>query len=127
VCSTNRQASMGSASHRGTTRERDASYSVKHHKRRYTVYREVTLQLRRGHRDAQSQPALSPGQIARSSGWRRPEEILSEVVLVKQPVTGRDIVQDVITDCSLVAGLIVCAEHHAKFGSRVSKRNELSN
>lgn len=40
--------------------------------------------------------------------------------MVAEAVSGRDIVQDNVADCSLVAALIIGAQHHAKFGSRVS-------
>lgn len=33
-----------------------------------------------------------------------------------------ELVQDVVTDCSLVAGLVSAAHHHASFGSRVRAR-----
>lgn len=40
--------------------------------------------------------------------------------VIRKDYSGRSIVQDNIDDCSLVAALIVGAEHHAKFGSKVS-------
>lgn len=66
------------------------------------------------------QPMLSPSQLALGGNWQRSEVAFSQASMISQDISGRHIVQDNVADCSLVAALIVGAEHHAKFGSRVS-------
>ncbi|KAM0756527.1 cysteine proteinase [Meredithblackwellia eburnea MCA 4105] len=71
-------------------------------------------------RDAQPltqlhQPPLSPGQLAEGAVWTSSPPI----PMIKENYSGVHIVQDNVDDCSLVAALIVGAEHHAKFGSKL--------
>lgn len=66
------------------------------------------------------QPQLSPIQLEQGVTWRPAEEALPGAQMVTENISGRYIVQDNVSDCSLVAALIVGAEHHGKFGSKVS-------
>lgn len=64
----------------------------------------------------EGQPCLSPVQVRKGAEWRR----------VKADgrgwgrLRGKDIVQDVVTDCSFVAALEVAAEHDYLFGTSLS-------
>jgi len=69
-----------------------------------------------------SQPTLSPLQLDQRACWRPASEVLPKAQMVSRSLKGRDIVQDNVSDCSLVSALIIGAEHHSKFGSRVSPR-----
>ncbi|KAI5480066.1 calcium-dependent cysteine-type endopeptidase [Pseudohyphozyma bogoriensis] len=63
---------------------------------------------------SQIKPPLSTSQLSEGATWRRQTQ-----VPVARPVcSGKNIVQDNVSDCSLVAALIVAAEHHTKFGSK---------
>jgi hypothetical protein len=64
-------------------------------------------------------PSLSPLQVDQQCVWKRAVEALPGARMVFPKISGRGIVQDNVADCSLVAALIVGAEHHAKFGSKV--------
>lgn len=66
------------------------------------------------------QPAFSEDQIKAGVVWTSPSEILPEASMVSESKGGRDIKQDNISDCSLIAAFIIAEEHRAKFGSRVS-------
>jgi calpain-7 len=66
-----------------------------------------------------SQPSLSPAQIARSATWRVPSPALrmegTETVIEPQ-----DIVQHVVSDCSVCAAVSVCVARERRFQSKVS-------
>ncbi|BGP28609.1 cysteine protease [Rhodotorula toruloides] len=66
------------------------------------------------------QPPLSPAQQAQGCTYRRATDILPDAKLFDDRIRGQDIVQDNVSDCSVVAALIVAAEHHAKFGSKLA-------
>lgn len=70
-------------------------------------------------RNRNTQPALAPAQIQARVDWKRATQVLPNAAMVFPASSGKDIVQDNLTDCSLVAALIVGAEHHSKFGSKV--------
>ncbi|KAL8283191.1 hypothetical protein RQP46_005969 [Phenoliferia psychrophenolica] len=63
------------------------------------------------------QPALSPGQLLAGATYQR----APTVPMISQDFAGTSIVQDNVDDCSLVAALIVGADHHRKFGSKYMK------
>ncbi|GAA5934598.1 hypothetical protein JCM1841_004190, partial [Sporobolomyces salmonicolor] len=65
------------------------------------------------------QPALSPAQLAQGCTWTPAVEAFQNFSIAGAGICGREIVQDNVSDCSLVAALIVGAEHHAKFGSKL--------
>jgi calpain-7 len=66
-----------------------------------------------------SQPSLSPAQIARSATWHVPSPALrmeaTEIVIEPQ-----DIVQYVVSDCSVCAAVSVCVAHERRVQSKVS-------
>ncbi|ORY40903.1 hypothetical protein BCR35DRAFT_327462 [Leucosporidium creatinivorum] len=66
-----------------------------------------------------SQPTLSPLQLQQRACWRPAAEVFPTAQMVASSLRGRDIVQDNVSDCSLVSALIVGAEHHSKFGSKL--------
>jgi len=68
-------------------------------------------------------PTLSSKHVEQDCIWKRPSRRLPVILPDAGSVTGRDIIQDNLSDCSVVASLIVSAEHHAKFGSKVSLQN----
>ena len=65
------------------------------------------------------QPALSPAQLREGATWQR---ALSGPMTKTESFSGNKIVQDNVDDCSLVAALIVGANHHRKFGSKARSR-----
>ncbi|CAE6506015.1 unnamed protein product [Rhizoctonia solani] len=65
--------------------------------------------------DTDGAPQLSPSHSAASAQWKRPPAELPMVDLE----TPDEIVQDVVSDCSVIAALGVCAEHRQRFGSCV--------
>ncbi|CDR35970.1 RHTO0S01e11254g1_1 [Rhodotorula toruloides] len=82
------------------------------------------LQLARWKADeglsALPQPPLAPAQQAQGCTYRRATDILPDSNLLDERIRGQDIVQDNITDCSVVAALIVAGEHQARFGSKLA-------
>ncbi|GAA5855375.1 hypothetical protein JCM5353_001745 [Sporobolomyces roseus] len=64
-------------------------------------------------------PTLSPKYVEQDCIWKRPSRRLPVILPDAGSVNGRDIIQDNLSDCSVVAALIVSAEHHAKFGSKL--------
>ncbi|GAA5898620.1 hypothetical protein JCM6882_000881 [Rhodosporidiobolus microsporus] len=66
-----------------------------------------------------SQPPLSPTQLASQCAWTSAARALPGVKMYDRAARGCDIVQDNVSDCSLIAALIVAAEHHAHFGSKL--------
>ncbi|GAA5834962.1 hypothetical protein JCM11251_002073 [Rhodosporidiobolus azoricus] len=68
---------------------------------------------------APEQPALSSAQSARQCTWIRAPEVFQNAHMYDRTARGCDIVQDNVSDCSLIAALIVAAEHHAHIGSRL--------
>ncbi|GAA5915726.1 hypothetical protein JCM5296_004368 [Sporobolomyces johnsonii] len=65
------------------------------------------------------QPALSLAQLAQGCTWIPSSQAFQNASIAGASICGREIVQDNVSDCSLVAALIVGAEHHAKFGSKL--------
>ncbi|KAH7334763.1 hypothetical protein B0J17DRAFT_671415 [Rhizoctonia solani] len=63
--------------------------------------------------DTDGAPQLSPAHSAASAEWKRPS---TELPMVDLEVPD-EIVQDVVSDCSVIAALGVCAEHRQRFGS----------
>jgi hypothetical protein len=62
---------------------------------------------------------LAPLQQASFSQWLSLTDILPDTPVDLKSLLPADITQDVVTDCSLVAGLQVCLQHRIKFGSNV--------
>ncbi|TNY20273.1 hypothetical protein DMC30DRAFT_447194 [Rhodotorula diobovata] len=65
-------------------------------------------------------PALSPAQQSAQCSWVRYREALPGACMLGNTVRGSDVVQDNVTDCSVVAALIVAAEHHARHRSKLA-------
>jgi calpain-7 len=65
--------------------------------------------------DKDGAPQLSLAHSAASAEWKRPS---GELPLVDFEIPD-EIVQDVVSDCSVIAALGVCAEHRQRFGSCV--------
>ncbi|KAG8790750.1 cysteine protease [Ceratobasidium sp. 428] len=63
--------------------------------------------------DRDGAPQLSTAHDAASAVWKRPPEDLPLVDLDAPD----EIVQDVVSDCSVIAALGVCEEHRQRFGS----------
>ncbi|BGP21447.1 cysteine protease [Rhodotorula toruloides] len=60
-------------------------------------------------------------KLARKKGIRPVQrDVLSLAKLFDDRIREHDIVQDNVSDCSVVAALIVAAAHHAKFGSKLA-------
>ncbi|KAG8956502.1 cysteine protease [Tulasnella sp. 419] len=68
------------------------------------------------------QPSLAQTQEAKSAQWKHPQEVLGTggFCMTSPNLLVEDIIQGVVTDCSLVAGLQVCWDHHQKFGSKLA-------
>ncbi|GAA5907979.1 Rim13p [Sporobolomyces salmoneus] len=64
-------------------------------------------------------PTLSSVQQDRGCSWKRASMILPGACIAKRETNGRAILQDNVSDCSLVAALIVAAEHHSRYGSKL--------
>lgn len=56
-------------------------------------------------RDHDAHLGLSPTQLAVFDGWKRPEEILGSSIPTMNANQNLDLVQDVASDCSVVASL----------------------
>ncbi|KAI0691496.1 hypothetical protein BC835DRAFT_1431695, partial [Cytidiella melzeri] len=63
-------------------------------------------------------PRLSPEQISHSATWREP---LYPVPDSEIPLCPEDIIQHVVSDCSLCAAIVVCIDHDRRFGSKLGK------
>ncbi|CAE6472096.1 unnamed protein product [Rhizoctonia solani] len=63
--------------------------------------------------DTNGAPQLSPAHSAASAEWKRPS---TELPMVDLEIPD-EIVQDVVSDCSVIAALGVCAEHRQRFGT----------
>ncbi|GEM06139.1 calcium-dependent cysteine-type endopeptidase [Rhodotorula toruloides] len=66
------------------------------------------------------QPPLSLAQQAQGCTYHKFTETLPGAKLFDDRIREHDIVQDNVSDCSVVAALIVAAAHHAKFGSKLA-------
>ncbi|KAE8268322.1 hypothetical protein A4X09_0g4028 [Tilletia walkeri] len=71
---------------------------------------------------SEDQPALASSHLQRSAQFRRAAETAGSPQLINydSPLRGRDIVQDVVTDCSFVAALQVAAEYDRRWSSKIA-------
>jgi hypothetical protein len=69
-------------------------------------------------RDPDGQPMLSLEQCKVSSAWRRSLQVVPQASM-SIPLLPDDIIQHIVTDCSVCASLSVCLEHHRRFKSQV--------
>ncbi|KAF8589518.1 cysteine proteinase [Ramaria rubella] len=67
------------------------------------------------YRDPDGQPLLTPEQT-KSVSWRRSAD---PVLIVDSTLLPGDLVQSVVTDCSVVAAISVCLGHQRRFGSKL--------
>jgi hypothetical protein len=70
-------------------------------------------------RSRPSQPPLSPAQLNASATWVSARQAFTSVEMYSKDARSSDIVQDNVSDCSVVAALIVAAEHHSRYNSKV--------
>ena len=72
--------------------------------------------------DPDGQPKLSPDQQMNSCIWKRPNQRPSQSVdILRRRILPEDILQHIVTDCSVCASISVCLEHSRRFGSTVSE------
>lgn len=72
-------------------------------------------------RDPDGQPNLSPEQAKVSTIWRRPAlGTHASPDRLRQQILPQEILQHIVTDCSVCASMSVCLEHARRFGSNVS-------
>ena len=70
--------------------------------------------------DPDGQPKLSPDQQKNSCIWKRPNQRLGKHVdILHRRILPEDILQHIVTDCSVCASISVCLEHSRRFGSTV--------
>ncbi|KAF8523246.1 cysteine proteinase [Gautieria morchelliformis] len=96
----------------------DRSSLVNRH--RYPPWQEVDGQLSVTdvYRDPDGQPALAPAQKTESVSWQRPAAVLPPPLrILDATLLPDDLVQCVVTDCSVVAAISVCIGHQRRFGS----------
>ena len=71
--------------------------------------------------DPDGQPKLSPDQQINSCFWKRPNQTPGQSVdILRRRILPEDILQHIVTDCSVCASISVCLEHSRRFGSTVS-------
>ncbi|KAF9029355.1 cysteine proteinase [Hymenopellis radicata] len=70
--------------------------------------------------DPDGQPSLSPEQREVATIWRRPHCKAYTDPTIWQ-IGAQDIVQHIVTDCSVCASLSVCVEHSRRFGSKLAR------
>ena len=74
--------------------------------------------------DPDGQPKLSPDQQKNSCIWNRPNHRPGQSVdILRRRILPEDILQHIVTDCSVCASISVCLEHSRRFGSTVSGSN----
>ncbi|TFK74616.1 cysteine proteinase [Pluteus cervinus] len=73
---------------------------------------------------ADCQPPLSPEQRKAPIEWRRPHSEVNpsptSALKIFSPILPQDIIQHIITDCSVCASISVCLEHARRFGSSLA-------
>ncbi|KAG6828847.1 hypothetical protein H0H92_006606 [Tricholoma furcatifolium] len=69
--------------------------------------------------DSDGQPKLSPEQAEVFPVWRRVPPIRASYV--KNPILPQEILQHIVTDCSVCASISVCLEHSRRFGSNLAR------
>ena len=66
------------------------------------------------------QPPLSAEQIEHGASWRRPDRIREGGQSPSSPALGpEDIVQHIVSDCSVCGAMVVAIDHHRRFKSKV--------
>ncbi|KAK2467728.1 hypothetical protein APHAL10511_000023 [Amanita phalloides] len=72
-----------------------------------------------GYHGTTDQPSLSSEQQRQSPEWRR---TANSVVASTRHVLPQEIVQYIVTDCSLCASMVICLEHDRRFNSHLLQR-----
>ncbi len=70
-------------------------------------------------RDSDGQPRLSEEQLKASPVWRRAVGSAAPIDQERTRLLPQDILQQIVTDCSVCASISVCLEHTNRFGSNV--------
>ncbi len=71
-------------------------------------------------RDSEGDPPMSAEQCRHVRDWKRPGEISDHPVIFSDDFRADQLHQSIVTDCSLVASLAACLDHHSKFRSKVN-------
>ncbi|CAG8611819.1 6340_t:CDS:10 [Cetraspora pellucida] len=66
--------------------------------------------------------SLSDQQMANFGAWKRPFQIMSNPKMFVTTISSSAIKQDIVTDCSFVASLCVCAKYERKFNKKLITR-----
>ncbi|KDQ28322.1 hypothetical protein PLEOSDRAFT_1041381, partial [Pleurotus ostreatus PC15] len=69
--------------------------------------------------DSDGQPRLSEEQLKASPVWRRAAGPAASINQERSRLLPQDILQQIVTDCSVCASISVCLEHTNRFGSNV--------
>lgn len=81
----------------------------------------ISCTLTKAPSDPDGQPKLSPDQQKNSCIWKRPNQRLGQsVYILRRRILPEDVLQHIVTDCSVCASISVCLEHARRFGSTVS-------
>jgi calpain-7 len=72
------------------------------------------------YRDPDGQPELSQEQRKFAAVWLSPASVLPNASMTSPNHLPQDVIQGIITDCSVCASISVCIDHHRRFSSRVS-------
>jgi calpain-7 len=71
--------------------------------------------------DPDGQPNLSPDQQKNSCTWKRPNQRPGRSMdAMRRRILPHDILQRIVTDCSVCASISVCLEHSRRFGSTLA-------
>ncbi|KAF5317385.1 hypothetical protein D9611_003702 [Ephemerocybe angulata] len=71
--------------------------------------------------DPDGEPSLSPEQKAVTAIWRRPNLPPPNDSEIPVRILPQDILQHVVTDCSVCASISVCLEHSRRFGTHIAE------
>ncbi|KAG9221284.1 hypothetical protein CCMSSC00406_0008881 [Pleurotus cornucopiae] len=71
--------------------------------------------------DSDGQPRLSEEQLKASPVWRRAAASAASINQERSRLLPQDILQQIVTDCSVCASISVCLEHTNRFGSNYMK------
>ncbi|KAF9494200.1 cysteine proteinase [Pleurotus eryngii] len=72
--------------------------------------------------DSDGQPRLSEEQLKASPVWRRAAGSAASINQERSRLLPQDILQQIVTDCSVCASISVCLEHTNRFGSNLLKQ-----
>ncbi|PPR00890.1 hypothetical protein CVT24_000375 [Panaeolus cyanescens] len=78
----------------------------------------ISLPTSTTYEDPDGQPTLSPEQLKVGAVWKRPESA-TRISQHGRRILPQEILQHIVTDCSVCASISVCLEHGRRFGSRL--------